>query len=341
MRITRKRGKKGSMVLEAAVSTPLVILLLVAMLSSITVVNTELYLRRATENVVSEVNLAIPFASNGILCLDDLVKTFGIADLVDVDMGGVDDVLGVIGEISGATGVQLEDVLTTATFGRYMRDRIVFEYKKLTHNSSIYDSLVDDLSVYLDYCCEDKSLYVKVFYEIRAGQIEISRQICTSAVMYADPLKLGDGEKKPDDDERSVWDQDNFQRGITFREKYGGNLPFNYPVISYYANHEAKSIKSIDTTSPYYQNLKKLDDKVKGYINDLAKFDGASWGSTVIGPGEITSRTLVIVIPENGSAACYQELIALKAYAASKGVNLVIEKYGTSGRYQENSSAYI
>ena len=133
MRIVKKLcSRAGSIVLEASVAMSLFLVLICAAISSITAVNTELYVQRASENVVAELNVAIPFVSNGVHTVDEVISVLGISDKATVDTDRLDEVLGLFGSVSGMTGVDLEDVFGTSVFGRYIRDRIVTEYQKIS-----------------------------------------------------------------------------------------------------------------------------------------------------------------------------------------------------------------
>ena len=163
MRIDKKlRNRAGSIVLEASVAMSLFLVLICAAISSITAVNTELYVQRASENVVAELNVAIPFVSNGVHTVDEVISVLGISDKATVDTDRLDEVLGLFGSASGMTGVDLEDVVGTSVFGRYIRDRIVTEYQKLINKNWIYDKLLQNVSVYVDYESEDRSIYIYV-----------------------------------------------------------------------------------------------------------------------------------------------------------------------------------
>ncbi len=336
MRIIRKTRKRvGSIVLEASIAMPFIILLLAAVLTSMTAVNAELYVQRATENVITELNVAIPFATQGISCMDDISKSFGLGDLIDVDMSSVDSALGVIGSVSGATGVDLEDVLGTAVFGRYVRDRILLEYRNICKENWVVTDPLKEMSVYLDYSGNDKCIYVDVFFHLGAGKIDLSRSYSTSVSMYADEIKLGSSEKAKEKESDSIWEKDNFTRGNTLREQFGGNLPYNFPVVSKFENNEATVIKSIDTTSPYYQNEKILEKTVKKSIDELSSFEGAQWGKTVISSQDIHSKKVLFVIPKNGDASCKDLIRDMSDYAMIRGISLQIEEYGESHRYEE------
>ena len=335
MRIMSKNlnGKMASIILEAAISFPLFLVLILAMVSSMTVVNADLYLQRATENVVSELNLSIPFISNGILCADDITSAFGFGEETQLNTEEIDEALGVVGVISGVTGVDLEDVLSTSVLGRYIRDRILLEYRKISDTGWVYDQLLQNVSVYLDYENKERSIYVYVYYDIVSGELSLPRSYCSSLALYAESLPLGKPGEKKDESTDSVWDQENFERGIALRNEFGGNLPANYPVIGRFEEGEATSIKSIDTTAPYYMVKANLNKKLKGYINDLSDFEGQNYGGISIEAGEIKKKSLIIVIPENGTADCREWIADMISYAKERGVDLNIEEFGESHRY--------
>lgn len=341
MRIRSKRRfvRLGSIVLEATLAFPLFLVLLLSVISSMTVVNADLYMQRATENVVSELNVAIPLVANGISTVDDIISEFGLSDSDPVDTSGLDEVLGALGGVSGTTGVDIEDVLSTGVFGRYVRDRIMNEFVKLTGNGWVYDSLVNNVSVYLDVETEERSVYVKVYYDIEAVGITLPRSYCSSLALYTDMIPLRSETKEDDEgNEETVWDLDNFDRGAEIREKFGGNLPYNYPVISCYSANEVKSVKSLDGTSPFYSSRTEVNDKVKKHIRDLAEFNGSDYSGVTVDVNEYTKKTLVIVVPENCPDKVYSYISDLHSYAEQKNVELCIEKYEVSHRYEEKDA---
>ena len=340
MRIVKKLcSRAGSIVLEASVAMSLFLVLICAAISSITAVNTELYVQRASENVVAELNVAIPFVSNGVHTVDEVISVLGISDKATVDTDRLDEVLGLFGSASGMTGVDLEDVVGTSVFGRYIRDRIVTEYQKLINKNWIYDKLLQNVSVYVDYESEDRSIYIYVYYDIAAGKIKIPRSYCTSVALYSEMFPLREKDQDDNGNAENVWDKDNFERGSAIREQFGGNLPYNFPVISSYKPDEIISIKSMDTTSPYYLNRKNANKQLKSYINDLKNFTGAEQSGVSVSVHEGTKKTLLLVIPENGSteADCY--ISEMAECAEECGIVLKVVKYEKSNRYAEPSDS--
>jgi len=130
-----------------------------------------------------------------------------------------------------------------------------------------------------------------------------------------------------------IWSLSNFQRGLKIRRNFGANLPDNFPVIAKYENGKAVMIKSMDLTAASYQNAGNAAKTLKGYINELAKYKGQNepWGrdDIVIRNTEIRQKELLLVIPENELTDELELMLSnMVQYADSKGVQLVIKRYG-------------
>ena len=330
--------RNGSIVLETALAFPLFLVLLLSVMSSMTIVNADLYMQRATENVVSELNVAIPLVGNGVSTIDDIISGFGLSDGSVLDTSEIDEMMGVLGAGSGLTGVDLSDVLSTGLFGRYVRDRILEEYGKLTDSGWVYGSLVQNVSVYIDVESSKRCVFLKVYYDIEACGITLPRSYCSSLAIYADVIPLRSEGEEDEETGDSVWDLDNFDRGTQIRKRFGGNLPYNYPVISSCSDNEVKSIKSLDGTSPYYSSRSNVNDKVKKHIRELAAFDGADYSGVSVEVNDNTKKTLIIVVPENCNDDVYGYIADLNDYAAERGVELRIEKYQVSHHYDEKDT---
>ncbi|MGE5614207.1 MAG: TadE/TadG family type IV pilus assembly protein [Bacillota bacterium] len=145
---------------------------------------------------------------------------------------------------------------------------------------------------------------------------------------------LNDAEGNAADD---IWSLSNFQRGLKIRRLFGANLPTNFPVIARFDGSKAVMIKSMDLTAASYQEGDNAQKTLMKYIDELAGYKGQNkpWGSDdiVIPRDSIKSRELLLVIPKNKlSEANEQMLSEMVAKAGSKGVTLVVERYGTKKR---------
>jgi len=139
----------------------------------------------------------------------------------------------------------------------------------------------------------------------------------------------GDGH----DNEEDIWSLDNFTRGKKLREIFGGNLPFNFPVIASFKDGVATMIKSMDLTASTYQTPDVVREKLYSYIDELASFQGQEnpWGSDriVIKNCDIRQKQLVLIIPGNTiQPEVESELYNCINYAISRGIIMTVEKYG-------------
>ena len=134
----------------------------------------------------------------------------------------------------------------------------------------------------------------------------------------------------------NIWSLSNFDRGEAFRDKYGANLPKTFPVIDAVDGGEVTAIRSIDLTSPYYQDVSNIEKKIKDDIRSLKGFGPQS--ATINGKKyEVTrvdSRHLKVIIPENSGQIGRETVENLKGYAFVQGVILEICEYETSERYR-------
>ncbi len=134
--------------------------------------------------------------------------------------------------------------------------------------------------------------------------------------------------------EDDIWSLDNFQRGLKIRRLFGANLPTSFPVIAKHDNGHAVMIKSMDLTADSYQQGNNAEKALLEYIDKLAEYKGQQtpWGSDdiIIREQDIISRELKLVIPKNELSDTNEALLKEMALtAASKGITLVVERYGT------------
>jgi hypothetical protein len=121
-----------------------------------------------------------------------------------------------------------------------------------------------------------------------------------------------------------VWELGWAARGFEISDRFGANLPGNFPVIDTWLNNIATSIKSIDLRTATYQSAPRLTYRINGYIDKLAVFDGASWDFWDIESADINGRVLKIVVPK-GSTTKMQEAVfeAAMHRAQAFGIDLI------------------
>ncbi len=182
----------------------------------------------------------------------------------------------------------------------------------------------NDIDIVVEYSMS-LPLPFKLFPDIRIVQRACARA-WTSGVLPAD-------DEEEHKNEGDIWSLDNFSRGRKLREIFGGDLPFNFPVIASFKDGVATMIKSMDLTASTYQEAETVREKLYGYIDELANFKGQEepWGKDriVIKNDEIKEKQLILVIPGNEiKPEVERELYDCANYARSRGVKMTIEKYG-------------
>ncbi len=126
----------------------------------------------------------------------------------------------------------------------------------------------------------------------------------------------------------AVWELGWAARGMEISDRFGANLPGNFPVIDSWLNKIATSIKSVDLRTATYQNAPRLTYRVNNYIDKLALFDGATFDVWDIESTEIKGRVLNIVVPK-GSMREIQKAIfeAARHRAQAFDIDLIITPF--------------
>ena len=199
-------------------------------------------------------------------------------------------------------------------------------------------------STFLD-SCDDVVIRVRyrvalpIFIESVPSVFEIRQQARARAWLFGErredaggPEEDGQSEEGGGGEGDTIWSLGNFERGQKIRELFGGNLPTMFPVISGFTDGEALLVKSLDATAATYQDPRALKNKITGYINSIAAYEGQErpFGDrkTTISPESITSRRLVLVIPTNELPEGLEAVIeACVDDARSRGVEMQVERY--------------
>ena len=132
-----------------------------------------------------------------------------------------------------------------------------------------------------------------------------------------------------------VWSMKAFDRGYEIERALGG-WGNNFPTIDWAKRtvrsdivylESIKSIKSIDITAKSYQKASTLSNKLRGYVDDLLRFEGVkSWQGKRYKVVSGTSRTLEIAVPPvemtPSQTNVFNEIIE---YAAERGIKVDIK----------------
>ncbi len=338
--------KRGTVILEAAIAVPIILLTFIILLVGINCVQADLAFAQAVDQSTNEAAIVVPVVDAGLDVISDILSGIdnreGQEDSASQNdsLSGVAQGLGFVHALTDYIGIEGEDVLGTLVFGKAIRDRIVWTYDQLCQNKLIRNS-IKNVSVYVDYNRMQKTIYLDVYYEWVTPFSTFEKKIRSSIPVYAElqlNLDLQSDQKTAD----SVWEMSNFERGLYFRKLYGANLPESFPVISAWENGTATSIKSIDLTAPGYQSGNDLEKKVFSHINDLARYSGTDqpWGKDhiFIDGQDINNRVLILIIPENAPDSIINELYEYENYANNHGVDLICKQHGVSARYQQDES---
>jgi len=104
-----------------------------------------------------------------------------------------------------------------------------------------------------------------------------------------------------------VWGLAPTKRGRILEPLFGHNLHPNYPTVDIWdpESGSVTSLKSIDLRSSTYQvegnSPNALYKKLSGYLNDLAEFEHAEYADIMIPKGAVKSRTLTVIVPNEGT----------------------------------------
>jgi RHS repeat-associated protein len=121
---------------------------------------------------------------------------------------------------------------------------------------------------------------------------------------------------------KSIWKADKFERGLAIEEKLGGNLPKNFKTFDKFEEGSATSIKSLDLDAKSYQSSSKVYSRVKKYVCEIDKFNGAKLSGVQIMPGDIQARALDLAVPHLGSEAQQAGLRRATEYAESLNIKV-------------------
>ena len=343
--------KFGSIILEIAVVTPVFLLLGAFMLTAISCAKADILFSQAVDQVTQELAVAVPIAGAGIdiagealSVINNVSSNAGQPEQADESAGKAGEILtgaaGGIGAVLEALGIEGEDVFGTLLFGEGIRNRIVETFYTYNSSDTLIHSRIIDVSVYVNYDEPGKVIWIIVYYKWNTLFGSAERKIVSAVPIFGDLELTLPAAPAGSTGADQVWKMSNFERGYSLRTTFGGNLPDNYPVIAKWDGITATSIKSIDLTAPGYQTPGVLSENIIEFADELAGFDGTDqpWGKDKIqiDSGDICARVLTIIVPANSPSKAYNELMSASQYAGTKGVQIKIEEYGNSYRYNEN-----
>ncbi|MCO6464986.1 MAG: hypothetical protein J5I53_00060 [Bradyrhizobiaceae bacterium] len=99
----------------------------------------------------------------------------------------------------------------------------------------------------------------------------------------------------------------------------------NFPVIDAFYQGVATSVKTLDIFAKTYADDvagSAVRKQLEKYVDDLAGFNGRTWGGDVVKGSDITKRVLEVGIPKGASNSVVQQIQEAGKYAASKGIEM-------------------
>lgn len=237
-------------------------------------------------------------------------------------------------------GMALEGALTAWT-GQAVGKRVNTWYSKTIRQSRLLEGILQNRKFSLSWDGPESLLWIHSSYETPLFLGRWNGSDRTPIPLWIDwpeaPVEAQDGEEKAD----NFWSWHNFKRGKYLREKYGGNLPDNYPVISGFQGDTAVMIRSMDLTAPTWQSQSALQLRIQQWAMELERFQGTEkpWGREKIHirSGSIHQRVLTLIVPENSPATSRGELERIRDSMAGQGIHLQIVFSEKSYRYQKNA----
>lgn len=127
-------------------------------------------------------------------------------------------------------------------------------------------------------------------------------------------------------DASDIWSLPNKERGMKIEEMFGGNLPFDFPVIDIYeqATKTGVSIKSINLNAKTYQSGEALRKKLTSYVDalkedDIVNYKGQSYG--------MVNKKLILVIPKDSLNDNNRAIVLqMVGYAEANGIQVSINE---------------
>lgn len=315
----------ASAALEAAIALPLFLVILYFLLSAEVTQTQEYALRYAADHTAEEVALLFPLAELGL----EKAGEIGEKALAAI-MEGEDRTL--LEQLAG-------DYSSSLFLGPLLERRIDYwlaEQRKAGGTAVAPHGR----KIVLNWNRDGKSLNMEVYYTISTLLGEMERKLTSFIPLWSEYVPDHEEDENQDDPEKdAIWELDNFSRGRIFREKYGSNLPFNYPTISEFRDGVAHSVRSMDLTAPGYSDPTKSKLVMEKELKKLAAFNGhESMGAKTpsIRAEDIKSRKWTIIVPENVpevyDGAFWNEI---ENMASGYGIELRKVVYGQSRRYRK------
>lgn len=354
---TAARRRRGGLSLEAAVILPVVLLAAGIVVWLLQGIEAEIKLKGALDRTAAELSLISPLCdllNQNVSAADDQAQDIQPQDIQPqddqtylslwLDLSGSSLSTGELAammkelwpeaELQAFLSDAVFDLASSSLLGSLLQSRLDYWLDEAWSGQTGWLSRLGPRGLYLDWRLDRQQLWLCLSYQLSTPVGSCKRQIDTIV-----PLWIGSTKNSASPDGQ-IWLLDNFTRGQQLRQLFGSNLPADFPVIARFFQGEATAIKSMDLTAPSYRQEAVARQRIMTQISQLAAFRGAvrvsSGQSFCVEEECITSRRLLLIIPENSRQSWLDDLLSdLQQNAAAVGVSLEVARYGNSRRYQQ------
>lgn len=331
-----KRNKRGQIAVEAAIAFTITLVFLASIVSAIDYYRTDILMRRAVEQTCERMALLYPVSVPASDFMSAAVNAFPDMGIGDTKGATVISKATSVGMgIDNATGHTIKELILQGVFSKTMEDQIRKAFVERNGGSHFFEP--KDIDVFFNISDSHHVIEVTTDYTVVTIAGRKERSIYSVIPLYGEPvLNLNPSKSEKSAAKKdNIWSLSNFDRGDSFRELYGANLPKTFPVIDSVDGGKVTAIRSIDLTSPYYQDTAHIEKKIisdikaiKGFEPQSARINGKTYSVD-----RVDSRYLKVVIPKNSGQIGKETVENLKGYAFIQGVILEVEEYETSERY--------
>ena len=238
-----------------------------------------------------------------------------------------------IPRIEAETSNEIEDSIADGAiheiYAVMLKKQIQEHYILACEKNRTFRSLILDHAEFIEAKTTEDTLFLISRYRLYTPFMIYERQ-------FKIPLRLWDHGDHSGVLVRStdgnIWKYDNFTRGKVLRRRFGGNLPFGFPVLSGFSNGTALIIKSMNLLSETWSDTVDVRFQMQESIDALASYCGMpyAWGEEgiLIREAEIRNRLVRFIIPENTDMEAFSDVFEeVKEYGETNGVSIEIIPY--------------
>lgn len=223
----------------------------------------------------------------------------------------------------------IADTVINELYAVILKKQIQEHYLLACEKNRTFRSFITDHTEFIEAKTTEDTLFLISRYRVYTPFMTFDRQ-------FKIPLRLWDhgdhtGVMEQQEDS-NIWKYDNFTRGKVLRRRFGGNLPFGFPVLSGFSNGTAMIIKSMNLLSETWSDPVEVRFQMQESVDALTSYRGMpdAWGEEeiIIQETEIRNRLVRFIIPENtpmdGFSGVFEEI---QEYGEENGVMIEIIPY--------------